>query len=672
MEKTVEKKYRKLTDIDHVLLRPGMYVGSIKPHEADLFVLNSENKFQKTHTTFNPAFLKIFDEIVSNSIDEHKRNPKLNKLEVTVDQSTGTIRIWDNGGIPVQLHAEYQEWIPEMIFSNLKTGSNFDDSEDRLVAGTNGVGATLTNIFSLSFKVRTCDGKKEYTQVFSRNMHEKTTPVIKDHKRNYTEITYSPDLSRFGMERIDDVHLALLKKRVIDAAACNPKMTVSFNEETFQFKSFKDYCTMYVNEVFYEESSRWKIGVGVSDDNFQQVSFVNSVETKDGGTHVEYIMNQIAAWMREKIRRKYKFDVKPSEFRNHIFLFVNADIVNSSFSSQTKEKLITETKDFGSTHEVTEKLMRTIFGSEIIKQLLDWIEKKQLADERKQLRALNKFVDSTKIIKLIDAKSKQDRDKCTLGLFEGDSALSPFRDYRDPNYQGAFPLRGKFINVMELPNTKIIQNQEVKNILASIGLKLGEEPNNLRYGKILLYTDADPDGDSIAGLLMNFFGKYWPELFDQGRIHRVLTPLVVAKKGSETQWFYSAKEFQEWEEKQKNLKAWNIEYKKGLAALENDEYREIIRNPKTIVIEKGTQFQDTLSTWFSGDSQPRKLKILGIDQEEFDNREAERNPNKKAETPAEASKPVKLKKEKETSKLEKPQKEEKPKASKKSQTVELF
>ena len=142
------------------------------------------------------------------------------------------------------------------------------------------------------------------------------------------------------MSEIDDVHLALLKKRVIDAAACNPKLTVSFNGETFRFKNFQTYCEMYVDQIFYEDSERWKIAVGVSDDSFQQVSFVNSVETRDGGTHVEYIANQIAAWMRERIRKKYKYDIKPSELRNHLFLFVNADVVNPSFSSQTKEKLI--------------------------------------------------------------------------------------------------------------------------------------------------------------------------------------------------------------------------------------------------------------------------------------------------------------------------------------------
>jgi DNA topoisomerase-2 len=618
MSKNVEQKYRKLTDVEHVLLRPGMYVGSIKPHDSELFLLGSDNRFKKTQVTYNPAFLKIFDEIISNSVDEHKRNPKLNKIEVTIDKEKSLITISDNGGIPVQKHKEYDEWIPELIFSNLKTGSNFDDSEERLVAGTNGVGATLTNIFSKEFKIKTCDGKKVFEQIFTENMHKKGKVKISDGRKGFTEINYLPDLERFGMTSIDQTHFSLMKKRVIDAAACNPKLSVSFNGEAFTFKSFKQYTEYYVEGAFYEESERWKVGVGLSEDGFQQVSFVNSVETKDGGTHVEYVANQITNWLREKIKRKHRVEVKPSELRNHMFLFVEASIVNSGFSSQTKEKLITEPKDFGSYHEVSEKMLKLIFSSEIIKQLLDWIQQKKLADERKQLRALNKFLDKTKIIKLIDAKSKDHREKCSLAIFEGDSASSAFRQYRDPMTMGAFPLRGKFINVMELPNAKVIQNVEVKNLMASIGLKMGEEPKDIRFGKIFIYSDADPDGDSIAGLLINFLGKYWPELFERGVVCRVMTPLVVCKKGNDKKWFYTNKDFESWEGSQKTLSGWSIEYKKGLAALENDEYREIIQNPNYFVLDKGRDFQGTLETWFSGDSAPRKLKILGTDEEEIE------------------------------------------------------
>jgi len=613
--KSIEEKYRKLSDIEHVLLRPGMYVGSVKPREEDLHLLSEEGGFKKRKVTYNPAFMKIFDEIVSNSVDEHRRNPKLNEIRVTVDPENCSITVWDNGGIPVVKHSEYDEWVPEMIFSNLKAGSNFNDDEERLVAGTNGVGSTLTNIFSTKFRVRTADGKNAYQQTFSNNMRERSDAKVVKWKEGFTEILFQPDLSRFGMERIDEDHIAIMQKRCLDLAACNPKLTVKFNGNEHRFPTFKDYCTLYTQSVIYEEVDRWKVGIAPSEGSFTQVSFVNSVETKDGGTHVDYVVWQVLEWIREKVRKKHKVDLKPAELRNHFFVMVQADIVNPAFSSQTKEKMITESKEFGSKFEISERTLKQILASEVVQRILDWAQQKALAEERKQLRELNKNIAKGKVLKLIDAKARVDRNSCTLSLFEGDSASSAFRKYRDPMNQGAFPLRGKFINVTELPNTRVIQNQEVKDLLTAIGLKMGEEPKDLRYGKVLIYSDADPDGDSIAGLLMNFFGRYWPELFDQGRICRVMTPLVVAKKGGETLSFYTNADFEEWMGKVRDPKKWDIAYKKGLAALEDAEYKEIIQNPKMFSIAGGKELKTTLDTWFAGDSAPRKAKIMGGEEE---------------------------------------------------------
>ena len=192
-------KYKKLTDIEHVLLRPGMYVGSIK-HRTDNLSVYEEGKFKTKSVTYNPAFLKIFDEIVSNAVDEHRRNPsKLNKIEVLINTDKGAILVKDNGGIVVDKHPVHDEWIPELIFSNLKAGSNFDDSEERLVAGTNGVGSTLTNIFSKVFRVKTCDGKKEFNQQFSDNMTSRKEAEVKkaSRKSGYTRSNPSKNIVNF-------------------------------------------------------------------------------------------------------------------------------------------------------------------------------------------------------------------------------------------------------------------------------------------------------------------------------------------------------------------------------------------------------------------------------------------------------------------------------------------
>jgi DNA topoisomerase-2 len=604
----IEQKYQKLTDIEHCLLRPGMWIGTTEPQLETLTVLEN-GKFQQKELNISPALIKIFDEIISNSADEHKRNPKLNKIEIKINPATGEISILDNGGIPVIQHKEHKEWIPQMIFSNLRAGSNFNDSENRTSAGLHGVGATLTNIFSTKFIVETCDGKNLYYQEYSNNMKKIGKPVIKSAKRGFTKITFFPELSRFGMSKITEDTILVLQKRAIDIAATNPKLSVTFNSIQYSFKNFNEYIKLYTDDFFYEESKDWKIAFAKSEVGFQNISFVNSVHTKDGGTHVEYIVNQLIAQLREMIKKKHRVDVKPSDIRNHLTVFINCTVVNSAFSSQTKEKLITEPKNFGTRHDVDDKTAKIIFKSEIVASILDWIEKKALAQERAELRKLNKDLDKTKIPKLIDAQRKGDRGVCILGIYEGLSAVSAFRKFRDTQTQGAFPLKGKFINVSEMKASEIVKNDEAVQLMASLGLKLGEEPTQLRYGRIYLYTDADPDGNHISATLINFFNRFWPELFDQGRVYKVMTPLVVAKKGKDSLNFYTQVDFEVWEKSTKS-RGWEIEYKKGLGALEDFEYAEIIKNPKLIQLKNDKDYKESLDAWFGNDSLPRKERIL--------------------------------------------------------------
>ena len=610
--KKIEDKYKKLTDIEHIILRPGMYVGSIKLHSEPKWVLEGD-KFSKTEITYNPGFLKIFDEIISNSIDESKRDgSKLNTVKVNIKGNT--ISIWDNGGIPVVKHKEHNEWIPEMIFSNLKAGSNFDDSESRSWAGTNGVGSTLTNVFSKKFYVSTCDGKNKFEQTFTNNMKDRSVPKITKSTKNHTEISYEPDLEKFGLQSIDEDHLKMMQKRVYDIAACNTGLKVYFNDTLINFKSFQDYIELYTDNYFYESNKdkTWSIGVSLSENGFQQVSFANSTDTYDGGTHLDYVLNQIISSLRDFFNKKHKVDIKPSELKSHMFIFLNSTVSNPSFSSQTKEKLITDQKEFGYTFEVSQKLIQSILKSEIVESVLDWIQRKKEADENKLARDFNKSLSKIKVDKLIDAKGK-DRWKCSLALFEGDSASSAFRKYRDTSTQGAFSLRGKFINAAEITNQKLVSNNEVVNLMGALGLKLGQKviPGTLRYGKILFFVDADQDGNSIAALLINFLYKFWPELFDQNVVYKVETPIVVSKniKTKKKISFYSQQEYEDWVQKI-NTKDWEIKYKKGLAALVDDEYKEIIHNPRLTKIKKDDVSSKSLNIWFGKESDLRKIELL--------------------------------------------------------------
>lgn len=416
--KKIDDKYKKLSDVEHVLHRPSMYLGSMKPNLSTKWIVGTDT-FIKKQLTYIPAFIKLLDEIITNSIDESKRSgSKLNIIKTNIDGNK--ITIYDNGGIDVVKNKD-DEWIPEMVFSNLRAGSNFSDDQNRTWAGTNGVGSSCVNIFSKEFNISTCDGKNKFTQTFSDNMSKRTNPDVKKSKTNHTEISFIPDYDKFNLTKIDDDHFKLIEKRIYDLAACNPNVDFYFNSTKINIKSFNDYIQMHKEEFFYEENKEktWSIGVAHSDIGFQQVSFCNSTETYDGGTHVEYIINQIISHIREFFTKKYKVDIRPNDIRNHIFLFINSTVINPSFSSQTKEKLITEVKSFGYEYEISKKTIQSILKSEIVKSILDWIEQKKRADESRLERNLNRAVDKTKVDKLIDAKGK-DRWKYSLGIFEGD------------------------------------------------------------------------------------------------------------------------------------------------------------------------------------------------------------------------------------------------------------
>lgn len=422
MAKKIEDQYRVLDQISHVLLRPSTYLGSNKPHTSIRWVFDrDDNKMVQREVTIIPSFIKIFDEVITNSVDEHKRKSKLNRIDITIDQKNNKISVRDNGGIPVVMHSEQKQYVPEVIFGNLMSGSNYNDDEDRLVAGTNGLGGKLTNIFSKEFTISTCDGKNLFYQKYYDNMRGRNLPKISKSTKNHTEVTFTPDLEKFGISNIDNDHLMVMEKRIYDIAGCNPGLKVYLNKNIIDIKSFDDYINLYTRETFFESNKdkSWSVGVSSSDIGFQQVSFVNSTETYDGGNHVDYILNQIVSELRDFFLKKHKTDVKPSEIKNHIFLFINSTVINPSFSSQTKEKLITEVKDFGFSYQVSEKIIKSVLKSEIVQSILDWIDQKKLADENKLARNLNKNLNKIKVEKLIDAKGK-DRWKCSMAIFEGD------------------------------------------------------------------------------------------------------------------------------------------------------------------------------------------------------------------------------------------------------------
>ena len=392
--KTIEETYTKKTQLEHILLRPDTYIGSVEKQTQLMWVLDAQTKqLVNRNCSFVPGLYKIFDEIIVNAADNKQRDPTMNRIEVTINPDENFVRVWNNGnGIPIAMHAEHQIYVPELIFGHLLTGSNFDDNEAKTTGGRNGYGAKLANIFSKEFVVETADRTRglKYKQVYKDNMGSRTSPTIEKFSgTDFTSITFSPDLKRFKMEYMDEDIVSLLSKRVYDVAATTSKIAVYLNGTRVNTVSFEQYignCAGLEPPCAFERiNERWEVGVAVSDGTFQQVSFVNSIATIKGGTHVNYITDQITAKLAGVVKKRNKGqEVKPGQIKNHLAVFVNALVVNPAFDSQTKENLTTKASALGSTCVLPEKFLKNIEKSCIIEHVLNWAKFKQVAELKKK------------------------------------------------------------------------------------------------------------------------------------------------------------------------------------------------------------------------------------------------------------------------------------------------
>ncbi|MED6185751.1 DNA topoisomerase 2 [Stylosanthes scabra] len=603
--KTIEEMYQKKTQLEHILLRPDTYVGSIEKHTQSLWIYNDNNEMVYRSITYVPGLYKIFDEILVNAADNKQRDPSMNSLKVTIDPEENLITVFNNGdGVPVEIHQEEKVYVPELIFGHLLTSSNYDDNVKKTTGGRNGYGAKLTNIFSTQFVIETADGKrqKKYKQVFSGNMGKKSEPEITKCKagENWTKVSFKPDLEKFKMSYLEEDVVALMKKRVVDLAGCLGKtVKVELNGQLIRIKSFREYADLYLKSaernrpvplprIHAKVGDRWEVCVSLSDGQFQQVSFVNSIATIKGGTHVDYVTNQITSYVMNKVNKKKKdANVKAHNVKNHLWVFVNALIDNPAFDSQTKETLTTRQNSFGSKCDIPESMLKEVTNSGIMDILLSWADFKQSKDLKKSDGTKTQRVRG--IVKLEDANDAGGRnsDKCTLILTEGDSAKALAMaglSVVGRDHYGVFPLRGKLLNVREASSKQILENEEIQNIKKILGLQQNKEYTNvksLRYGHLMIMADQDFDGSHIKGLLINFIHSFWPSLLKvPSFMVEFTTPIIRATHTNGTKLsFYSMPDYESWRESLGNsASGWKIKYYKGLGTSTPQEGREYFRD----------------------------------------------------------------------------------------------
>lgn len=577
------KQYRKVDEITHVRMRISMYTGSTANTTKKVF-LPVKGKFEEQEITFNPSMLKLFDEIISNAVDVHLRDGSVRSIDVAISAITGEISVEDDGhGIPVEKHPEYKTMVPEMIFGELRTGSNFEDDE-RMGAGMNGLGAKLTNILSSSFTVKTCDGKKVFIQKFQDGMSNRSKPFIRDAEktdRTGTKITFTPDYDFLGCA-LDTDNLARITKRVWDVAACNPRILVSLNNQRINLNKFEEYAKLHTDSVPVSETNNgWDVVVCEShDDTFHHISFVNGIDTYNGGSHVDDVTDRIVAGVREHIRKKHKIDIKPNNIKQQMMIFINASINAPSFTSQTKEFMSTEPKNYGQRFDVNDKFMRKILKSSVVKSVLAWAEGQRKRQEMEELKKANKEALKNNALKKIpkfDDATSSKRDDCTLYLVEGDAAAKPFLSARNGKIHGVYPLGGKPVNVRSVSGAALAKTDEFQHILTIIGLQVNKPARveDLRYRRIVIAADFDPDGAHILGLMINMIHQFWPNLVQDGVLHRLKTPLITATVGNKVHEFFSRDEYEQWA---KTTPKHKMKYHKGLGGWETKDFKHFITN----------------------------------------------------------------------------------------------
>jgi DNA topoisomerase-2 len=471
------------------------------------------------------------------------------------------------------------------------------DKNERFLINDFTVTHNCSNIFSKRFIVETVDSERslKFIQEYEDNMEKKSkAKVTKNSGKSYTKITFVPDYSRFGMKNLETDTISLINKRVYDCIACTRSdVQIFLNGEKIKGKGLIDYGNYFFDNTvkMYHELNVQKINgnemiweyIIVPWDKFEHVSFVNGNSTHQGGKHVDHIIYQITAKLKTLLETKKKLkDVKPAFIREKMFLFLRATIINPSFSSQTKEQLTTATKDFGCKIEVPDKFIDKLWKSPIINEIVELCKMKESMDLAKTTdgRKRNKIY----IPKLEDAlwAGTLKSDQCTLILTEGLSAMTFAmwgRSVVGPEKYGVFPLKGKILNVRDASISQLINNEEINNLKQIIGLRQNMEymhTSSLRYGKVMILTDADTDGTHIKSLLVNFIHAQWPSLLKLDFIQTVRTPIVKAIKNKKVIEFFTEQDYNKWKSSI-NTTGYQIRYFKGLGTSNKSDAQDTFK-----------------------------------------------------------------------------------------------
>ena len=601
--------FRILTARQHVRERIGMYMGSSSKEEIERFVMGEWKK-----ADYVPALSKMVDEILDNSIDEAIRTKFKHANKIDVSVKNGVVVVTDNGrGIPqdeIFDEASGDKILrPVAAWTRVNAGTSFDD--ERVTIGTNGVGSAATNFLSSKFVGKTwCNGQR--VEVRCKNGGDSIDVQIKQGiEGSGTEVSFVPDYTLFEIDDLDSLDtVSLIEDRMISLQMAFPEIAFSFNKRRIKVNDLKKYAKLFVGdegEFIIEKSEDLAFFYAPSEDGFRSNSFVNGVNTRQGGTYVDFLTNAVLEDLGTMIKRKHKIEVAKSTIKNGLtFVMFARNFTNPKFDSQTKERLtnpMSNVREHALAAGIKESdaIARKILNSPtIIDPIIEAQLAKKIAADRRAATLAQKKLRKVKVAKHISAN----RDDATLKIVEGDSAMGFLLKVRDPNKVGAYPLRGVIMNTWDMKPADVLKNKELSELVSVLGLDI-TNPNSvdyMTYKHIAILTDADHDGiGHISPLLIAFFYKFWPRLLLEKKVKITRTPIMISTKAKDVKWFYAYEEASKFKSDQAG---WKHRYIKGLGSLQEEEYSTIINEPvyDTVTVDDAKTFE----MMFGKDSQLRK------------------------------------------------------------------
>lgn len=578
-----------LEGLEAVRKRPGMYIGS---------------------TSIRGLHHLVY-EIVDNSVDEALAG-FCDSITVTIEKDN-SITVQDDGrGIPVDIQKKAGKPALEVVFTVLHAGGKFGGSGYKVSGGLHGVGASVVNALSSWLEVSVYKGGNIYSMKFERGKVVQPMTVIGecDKRQHGTKVHFLPDPEIFE-ETVYDYDT--LKVRLRETAFLTKALKITLTdvrdgkeqEKTFHYEGGIKEFVQYLNkgkeplypDVIYCEGERDHVFVEVAmqhNDSYTEntYTFVNNINTPEGGTHLTGFKNAITKTFNDyarsnKLLKESEPNLSGDDIREGLTTVISVKIEDPQFEGQTKQKLGNSEAQTAVQNIVGEQLTYYLEQNPSVARAI--CEKSVLAQRARaaarrarDLTRRKSALDGVGLPgKLVDCNSK-DPNECEIFIVEGDSALGPAKDGRNVHTQAVLPLRGKVLNVQKARLDRVYANEEIKGMITAFGTGINEDfdISKLRYNKIIIMTDADVDGAHIATLMLTFIYNFMPELIKQGHVYLAQPPLFNITKNKKHYYAYSDEEYQDIL-KQIGAEGTDVSRFKGLGEMDTEELAETTMDPET-------------------------------------------------------------------------------------------